>query len=86
MKCGQNCYLMCGEHLHTIIIETEKLRINERGLNIIRYGFVNTVARHKFPYPSIPVPRPTQPSLQWVRGVFLEVKGPRRGTEQFTTS
>jgi hypothetical protein len=76
---------MCGEHLHKIIIETEKLRINERGLNLIRYGFVNTVATHKFPFPSIPAPRPTQPPLQWVPGVFLVVKGLGCGTEQWTT-
>jgi hypothetical protein len=44
IKYGLNYYLMCGEHVHTIIIETEKLRINERGLNVIRYVFVNNVA------------------------------------------
>ena len=37
-----NYYLMCGEHLHTWIIEIESLKINERGLNVIHYGFVNT--------------------------------------------
>jgi len=77
---------MCGEHLHTLIIETENLKIKERGLNAIRYEFANTVATHKFSYPSRPSPSLTQPPLQWVPGLFFVGKRPGRGTDQRTTS